>query len=107
MFRHQTARLVSILVRHLGSRHLGRGIYHLDRAGTAGETDWTRLLAFYDQLMIVQPSPVVWLNRAVARVAPRCGVSVLNRNDAFSECDCRKWNGVPRIERRSAGKQPF
>jgi RNA polymerase sigma factor (sigma-70 family) len=67
---------------------IARGIYHLDRAGrgdeltsyhlqagiaschavalTAGETDWVRMLTFYDQLMELQPSPVVWLNRAVA-----------------------------------------
>lgn len=69
-------------------RLIARGFYHLDRAGRgdelttyhlqagiaschavagkAGETDWERMLAFYDQLMVVQPSPVVWLNRAVA-----------------------------------------
>src|SRR5262249_24890715 len=67
---------------------IARGFWHLDRAGrgdeltayhlqagiaschavagTAGDTDWARMLWFYDQLMIVQPSPVVWLNRAVA-----------------------------------------
>jgi RNA polymerase sigma-70 factor (ECF subfamily) len=69
-------------------RLIARGFYHLDRAGRgdelttyhlqagiaschavaskAGETDWDRMLEFYDQLMVVQPSPVVWLNRAVA-----------------------------------------
>ena len=31
----------------------------------AGDTDWAQILALYDQLMIVQPSAVVALNRAV------------------------------------------
>jgi RNA polymerase sigma-70 factor (ECF subfamily) len=35
-------------------------------APTPGRTDWPRILAFYDWLLVVQPSPVVELNRAVA-----------------------------------------
>ena len=35
-------------------------------AATAGDTDWRQVLALYDQLMVVAPSPVVALNRAVA-----------------------------------------
>jgi len=31
----------------------------------ADDTDWAQILALYDQLMIVQPSDVVALNRAV------------------------------------------
>jgi RNA polymerase sigma-70 factor (ECF subfamily) len=34
-------------------------------APTAADTDWGQILALYDQLMIVQPSDVVALNRAV------------------------------------------
>jgi RNA polymerase sigma-70 factor, ECF subfamily len=35
-------------------------------AATASETDWRRILNLYDWLALVQPSPVVELNRAVA-----------------------------------------
>jgi RNA polymerase sigma factor (sigma-70 family) len=35
-------------------------------APTAAETDWPRIVALYDALAVVQPSPVVELNRAVA-----------------------------------------
>jgi RNA polymerase sigma-70 factor, ECF subfamily len=35
-------------------------------APVAAATDWAQILALYDQLMIVAPSPVVALNRAVA-----------------------------------------
>jgi RNA polymerase sigma factor (sigma-70 family) len=36
------------------------------RAGSAEETDWTRMAALYEALARVAPSPVVELNRAVA-----------------------------------------
>jgi RNA polymerase sigma-70 factor (ECF subfamily) len=35
-------------------------------AASAEHTDWIQILALYDQLMVVAPSPVVALNRAVA-----------------------------------------
>jgi RNA polymerase sigma-70 factor, ECF subfamily len=35
-------------------------------AATASETDWRQIVALYDQLMIVAPTDVVALNRAVA-----------------------------------------
>jgi RNA polymerase sigma factor (sigma-70 family) len=35
-------------------------------AGAAEDTDWTQIVALYDGLLIVTPSPVVRLNRAVA-----------------------------------------
>ena len=38
---------------------------HTDAPSTA-ETDWRQVLALYDQLVAVQPTPVVALNRAVA-----------------------------------------
>jgi RNA polymerase sigma-70 factor, ECF subfamily len=38
---------------------------HAD-ASTAGATDWGQILALYDQLLVVAPTPVVALNRAVA-----------------------------------------
>jgi RNA polymerase sigma-70 factor (ECF subfamily) len=36
------------------------------RAHTAGETDWVRIVALYDALTQLAPSPIVDLNRAVA-----------------------------------------
>ena len=36
------------------------------RARTPGETDWVRIVALYDELARLAPSPVVELNRAVA-----------------------------------------
>lgn len=33
---------------------------------TAAQTDWTQILALYDQLLAITPTPIVALNRAVA-----------------------------------------
>jgi RNA polymerase sigma-70 factor, ECF subfamily len=41
------------------------GAVHSD-AATARDTDWTQILAIYDQLLAMTPTPVVALNRAVA-----------------------------------------
>ncbi len=35
-------------------------------AATAADTDWPQILALYDQLLVLDPTPVVALNRAVA-----------------------------------------
>jgi len=51
------------------------------RARTPDETDWTRIVALYDALAQLQPSPVVDLNRAVAlgmAFGPAAGLEVVN-----------------------------
>src|SRR5438128_9212012 len=35
-------------------------------APSPGQTDWTQILALYDQLLAITPTPIVALNRAVA-----------------------------------------
>src|ERR1043165_6743059 len=47
-------------------------------AESTGATDWRQIVALYDELMRIQPSPVVHLNRAVAiamRDGPEAGLS--------------------------------
>src|SRR6059036_3088214 len=51
------------------------------RARTAAETDWTRIVALYDALAQLVPSPVVELNRAVAlgmAFGPAAGLEVVD-----------------------------
>ncbi|HEX9346560.1 MAG TPA: RNA polymerase sigma factor [Gemmatimonadales bacterium] len=51
------------------------------RAHTADETDWTRIVALYDALAQLTPSPVVELNRAVAlgmAFGPAAGLEVVD-----------------------------
>jgi RNA polymerase sigma-70 factor, ECF subfamily len=48
---------------------------------TAAQTDWAQIVALYDVLMRVQPSPVVELNRAVAvamRDGPQAGLDLID-----------------------------
>src|SRR5213080_1480218 len=51
------------------------------RARTAEETDWTRIVALYDGLAQLMPSPIVELNRAVAlgmAFGPAAGLEVVD-----------------------------
>ncbi len=86
---------VSLLTRTLLTRTPGRGPvgpYQLqaaiaavhDEAPSDDETDWRQILALYDVLECVAPSPIVTLNRAVAlaRVdGPRAGLALLETLD--------------------------
>ncbi len=50
-------------------------------AKEAGATDWSRVVSLYDLLMLVSPSPVVELNRAVAiamRDGPEAGLTIID-----------------------------
>ena len=58
---------------------------HAD-ATTAGATDWRQIVALYDQLMAVAPTPVVALNRAVAVAevdGPAAGLALVDALDGL------------------------
>ncbi len=82
--REQIAEGLALLGKALNSR--GFGSYTLQAAIAAvhagaesvAATDWRRIVALYDQLVRIQPSPVVQLNRAVAiamRDGPEAGLT--------------------------------
>jgi RNA polymerase sigma-70 factor (ECF subfamily) len=53
-------------------------------ARTAADTDWAQILHAYDQLLAIQPTPVVALNRAVALAeveGPQAGLAAVDRID--------------------------
>ena len=55
------------------------------QAARAGETDWAEIAALYDRLLVIMPSPVVELNRAVAVSmveGPEAGLDLLSAIDA-------------------------
>ncbi|MGD0381593.1 MAG: RNA polymerase sigma factor [Acidimicrobiales bacterium] len=57
-------------------------------APTAEETDWSQIVALYDQLYAILPSPVVALNRAVAVAAiegPSAGLDALDNIDVVED----------------------
>ena len=53
------------------------GAVHSD-AGVAADTDWGQILALYDQLLTVTPTPVVALNRCVALAEVRGPAAALD-----------------------------
>jgi RNA polymerase sigma-70 factor (ECF subfamily) len=51
------------------------------KAGIPGETNWAEIVRLYDRLALVQPSPIVSLNRAVAVAmanGPRAGLAAID-----------------------------
>jgi RNA polymerase sigma-70 factor (ECF subfamily) len=59
---------------------------HAD-AAVAADTDWRQILALYDQLMIVAPTPVVALNRCVAVAEAEGPAAALRQLDAMDQLD--------------------
>jgi len=68
------------------------------RARTVEETDWTSIVAFYDALIQLEPSPIVELNRAVAlsmAFGPAAGLEVV---DALtSEPSLKGYHRLPSV----------
>jgi RNA polymerase sigma-70 factor (ECF subfamily) len=85
--RDQIAEGVALLEKALKSR--GFGSYTLQaaiaavhaKAESVAATDWHQIVALYDRLLRIQPSPVVELNRAVAiamRDGPEAGLTQID-----------------------------
>jgi RNA polymerase sigma factor (sigma-70 family) len=68
------------------------------RARTADETDWERIVALYDALAQVAPSPVVELNRAVAvsmAFGPQAGLDLVD--ELVDEPALRSYHLLPSV----------
>lgn len=66
---------------------------HTD-ASSAAETDWAQIVALYDQLLAIAPTPVVTLNRAVALAetdGPRVALDAVDRLDLH---DYHPWHAT-------------
>ena len=92
--RKQIAEGAALLEKALNSRHFGS--YTLQaaiaavhaQAESVAATDWRQIVALYNQLLRIQPSPVVHLNRAVAiamRDGPEAGLTHINALLAHGE----------------------
>jgi RNA polymerase sigma factor (sigma-70 family) len=90
------------------SEELGKapGIYALQaaiaavhaRARTPEETNWPRIVEFYDELARIAPSPVVELNRAVAlsmAYGPLAGLEVID--DLCNEPSLKSYHLLPAV----------
>jgi predicted RNA polymerase sigma factor len=68
------------------------------RARTAEETDWARIVALYDALLRLTPSPVVGLNRAVAVAMASGPAAGLELVDALAaEPSLRSYHLLPSV----------
>jgi predicted RNA polymerase sigma factor len=68
------------------------------RARTPDETDWGRIVALYDELLRVIPSPVVELNRAVAVGMARDPAAGLELVDALAgKPSLRNYHLLPSV----------
>jgi RNA polymerase sigma-70 factor, ECF subfamily len=68
------------------------------RARSAGETDWVRIVALYDALAQLAPSPVVDLNRAVAvsmAFGPSAGLEIVD--DLISDSRLSTYHLLPSV----------
>ena len=92
--RDQIAEGLSLVARAFASRQVGAFTLQAAIASvhaespSAAQTDWWRVVGFYDLLAEVEPTPIVELNRAVAvamRDGPTAGISlieaILDRGD--------------------------
>jgi RNA polymerase sigma-70 factor (ECF subfamily) len=85
--REQIAEGVALVEKALSSRRFGPytlqaaiAAVHAEAESTAA-TDWRQIVALYNQLVRIQPSPVVHLNRAVAiamRDGPEAGLTQID-----------------------------
>jgi RNA polymerase sigma-70 factor (ECF subfamily) len=92
--RQQIAEGVALLKNALNSRRFGPytlqaaiAAVHAE-AESAAATDWPQIVALYNQLVRIQPSPVVHLNRAVAiamRDGPEAGLAHIDAVLAHGE----------------------
>ena len=92
--REQIAEGVALVEKALHSRRFGSytlqaaiAAVHAE-AESAAATDWPQIVALYDQLVRIQPSPVVELNRAVAiamRDGPEAGLAQIDAVLAHGE----------------------
>ncbi|MET7468015.1 RNA polymerase sigma factor [Micromonospora sp. NPDC005686] len=69
------------------------GAVHAD-APTAAATDWTQILALYDQLTAVAPGPVVALNRAVALAEVRGAAAGLAAVERLDLAGYHVWHAI-------------
>jgi RNA polymerase sigma-70 factor (ECF subfamily) len=90
--------------------HRQPGSYQLQAAIAAlhvedGDTDWPQIAALYGQLVRLEPSPIVELNRAVAVAmadGPECGLELVERIDLpeYHLLHAAKADLLRRLDRR-------
>jgi RNA polymerase sigma-70 factor (ECF subfamily) len=80
---------------HLGPYTLQAAVAAVHaEAPTVAETDWAEIVAIYNLMLQVDPSPVIQLNRAVAvamRDGPAIGLKLMDAVNRFGDLDDYQW----------------
>ena len=79
-------------------------------APSAGETDWPRIAAIYDQLLELDPSPVVELARAVAigrAEGPAAGLAALPAIDGSPYAEAARGVFLSELGRSDEARRHF
>ena len=102
--REQIAEGVGLVEKALSSRRFGPytlqaaiAAVHAEAESTAA-TDWRQIVALYNQLVRIQPSPVAHLNRAVAIAmcdGPEAGLSISTRCWNMANWQITTWRIQP------------
>lgn len=86
------------------------------RALTAEQTSWPDIVALYDALAVIAPSPVVELNRAVAvgmAYGPQAGLDMVTRLEAEPSLSQYPWlhsvrgDLLDKLDRKAEARQAF
>lgn len=86
------------------------------RAATADDTDWRRIVALYDLLLLANPSPVIELNRAVAVSmcdGPAAALAIVNsllgeeRLARYHLAHAAKADFLRQLERNEEARQSY
>ncbi|WP_092573007.1 RNA polymerase sigma factor [Rhizobium lusitanum] len=86
------------------------------RAATADDTDWQRIVALYDLLLLANPSPVIELNRAVAVSmcdGPAAALAIVNsllgeeRLARYHLAHAAKADFLRQLERNEEARQSY
>ena len=102
--REQIAEGVALVEKALKSRRFGSYALQAAIAAVHAEaespaaTDWRQIVALYNQLVRIQPSPVVYLNRAVAiamRDGPEAGLAHIDAVLEHGELATTTWRIQP------------
>lgn len=83
-------------------------------ASDASETDWSQIVALYDHLMLVDPSPIVALNRAVAVAeldGPEVALAIVDRLEdrleAYHSFHATRAELLRRLDRRADAREAY
>ncbi|OXM73597.1 MULTISPECIES: RNA polymerase sigma factor [Amycolatopsis] len=81
-------------------------------APTAADTDWRQVVALYDQLLVVAPSPVAALHRAVAVAevdGPAAGLALVEELDLaeYYLCHAIRADLLRRLDRREEAARAY